>query len=69
MGRRQAWGFVYMSVFFIGLATLFLTAQQRFDGRVPAGQPAHSIEPGPPPAASGSRAAEPANESPPGTAQ
>ncbi len=69
MGRRQAWGFVYMSVFFIGLATFFLTAQQRVDGRAPAGQPAHSIEPGPAPATSGSRTTGPANEPPPAMAQ
>ncbi len=68
MGRRQAWGFVYMSVFFIGLATLFLTAQQHFVGRA-AGQPVYSVEPDAPPAASDSRIAEPANESPPGVAQ
>ncbi len=69
MGRRQAWGFVYMSVFFIGLATLFLTAQQRFDGRVAVGQPAYSVAPGPPPTASDSQATEPPNEPPPGMPQ
>jgi len=69
IGRRQAWGFVYMSVFFIGLATLFLTAQQHLDGQAAVGPPAYSIEPGPPPTASGSQATEPANELPPGRAQ
>ena len=69
MGGRRALGFFHMSVFFIGLATLFLAARQRFNGRVAVGPPEYSVEPGPPPTASDSQATEPANESPPGMPQ
>ncbi len=48
LGRRQAWGFVHMSVFFIGLATLFLAARQYFDGEPAAVQPIYYF--GEPPA-------------------
>ena len=62
MGRRQAWGFVYMSAFFIGLATLFLTAQPYFNGQAEAAPPDYYSEPAPPPP--DPLPTEPANESP-----
>jgi len=69
MGRRQAWGFVYMSALFIGLATLVLTAQQDSGGQAAAGQPAYSVESGPPPTATDPQPTQPANESSPSRAQ
>jgi len=69
MGRRQAWGFVYMSALFIGLATLVLTAQQDSGGQAAAGQPAYSVESGPPQTATDPQPTQPANESSPSRAQ